>query len=888
MKKALKITGIVIGVLLLILIVVPIALRGKIDQIVKKEAASMLDARLDFDRLGISLIRHFPHASLDLKGLTLVGTEPFAEDTLVSAGRISVVVNLMSLFGDSGFEVTRLVLSRPSVTALKLADGRVNWSIVKESGGETPADTAVSEPSSFKLSMKDVRIDGGKIVFVDDSSKTAFSTDRLDLRLSGNMAADRSGLNLKMVTRNLRFMTGNTAWVRDAEVETEINLDADFENGKYTLQKNRVRLNAIELGLDGWVALDGDAVDMDLKLNTSEVRFKDILSLIPAFYMKDFEDLTASGDLTFAASAAGRYEGDCLPKIDAVLAVEKGAFKYASLPLGVDDIRLNASVFNPGGSADRTELKISDFSARVGQTNNLLLSLSVTTPVSDPAFDGKVTGAFDLGVVKDVYPLGDSVSLGGRITAGIEMAGRMSDVEKKRYEKLRGEGNVALQNMVFRTPELPEVKVAEAVASVTPAAMKLARLDVTVGRSDLVAQGELSNYLPYVLRGEMLAGRLSVSSDLLDLNQLLGNSASETPEEGAVPADTAALSAFEVPKNLDLALNTSFKKILFQKMTITDLTGDVTVKDGTAKLGRLNMNALGGSIRTSGSYSTAQNPKSPELTLDVNVDKASFSRTFEELDMVKKFVPVFEKTGGNYSMTLDMTARMDEHMEPVLNSVAARGVLESSDIHVQNIKAFDRLAAVLKDDRLKKIEAKDVKISFTIADGRIETSPFDLKLGNVGLNLAGSTGLDQTIDYVASVALPTGTAGGYLNKVNVNIGGTFSSPEISLGVKEMAQDAVKQALGGALGKLTGGKSAVSTEGAADQAEKLRADAKAAGDKLIEEAKQQGNKLVEQAKNPLAKIAAKKSAEALVKAAEQQARKLSEEAEARIAGTGAAE
>lgn len=888
MKKALKITGIVIGVLLLILIVVPIALRGKIDQIVKKEAASMLDARLDFDRLGISLIRHFPHASLDLKGLTLVGTEPFAEDTLVSAGRISVVVNLMSLFGDSGFEVTRLVLSRPSVTALKLADGRVNWSIVKESGGETPADTAVSEPSSFKLSMKDVRIDGGKIVFVDDSSKTAFSTDRLDLRLSGNMAADRSGLNLKMVTRNLRFMTGNTAWVRDAEVETEINLDADFENGKYTLQKNRVRLNAIELGLDGWVALDGDAVDMDLKLNTSEVRFKDILSLIPAFYMKDFEDLTASGDLTFAASAAGRYEGDCLPKIDAVLAVEKGAFKYASLPLGVDDIRLNASVFNPGGSADRTELRISDFSARVGQTNNLLLSLSVTTPVSDPAFDGKVTGAFDLGVVKDVYPLGDSVSLGGRITAGIEMAGRMSDVEKKRYEKLRGEGNVALQNMVFRTPELPEVKVAEAVASVTPAAMKLARLDVTVGRSDLVAQGELSNYLPYVLRGEMLAGRLSVSSDLLDLNQLLGNSASETPEEGAVPADTAALSAFEVPKNLDLALNTSFKKILFQKMTITDLTGDVTVKDGTAKLGRLNMNALGGSIRTSGSYSTAQNPKSPELTLDVNVDKASFSRTFEELDMVKKFVPVFEKTGGNYSMTLDMTARMDEHMEPVLNSVAARGVLESSDIHVQNIKAFDRLAAVLKDDRLKKIEAKDVKISFTIADGRIETSPFDLKLGNVGLNLAGSTGLDQTIDYVASVALPSGTAGGYLNKVNVNIGGTFSSPEISLGVKEMAQDAVKQALGGALGKLTGGKSAVSTEGAADQAEKLRADAKAAGDKLIEEAKQQGNKLVEQAKNPLAKIAAKKSAEALVKAAEQQARKLSEEAEARIAGTGAAE
>ena len=885
MKKVVKIVGIVIGVLLLVLIFVPMALRGKIDQIVKTQVDKMLNAELDFDRLGISLVRHFPHASVDLKGLTLVGVEPFAGDTLVSADRISVVVNLMSLFGDSGFEVTRLILNRPSVTALKLADGQVNWNIMKESEEETPADTTASEPSSFKLSMKDVRINNGKIVFVDDSSKMAFSTDQLDLRLKGDMAADRSGLNLKMVTRDLGFMMGNTAWIRNAEVETEINLDADFKQGKYTLQQNRIRLNAIELGIDGWVAMDDDAMDMDLKLNTSEVQFKDILSLIPAFYMKDFKNLTASGDLTFTASAVGRYEGDNLPKIDAVLVVRDGAFKYASLPLGADHIQLNASVFNPGGNADRTELKISDFSVQVGETNQVLMSLAVTTPMSDLNFDGKVSGAFDLGAVKDVYPLGDSVSLGGRITAGIEMAGRMSDIEKKRYEKLSGAGNVSLQNMIFQTPGLPEVKVTEVTASITPAAMKLARLDVGVGRSDLVAQGELSNYLPYILRGEMLTGRLSVSSNLLDLNQLLGESSDEEeskPEQEVASADTAALKAFEVPKNLDLALNSSFKKILFQKMTITDMVGNISVKEGTVKLDKLNMNALGGAIRTSGFYSTAQDPKSPELNLDVAIDKASFSRTFEELDMVKQFVPIFEKTGGNYSMSLDMDTRMDEHMEPVLNSVSGKGVLESSDIRVQNIKAFEQLATVLKNDRLKQIDAKDVKISFTIADGRITTSPFDLKLGNIGMNLSGSTGLDQTIDYVASVALPSGTAGGYLEKVNVNIGGTFTSPKVSLGVKEMAQDAVKQALGGALDKLTGGKSSTSGSSLGDQAEKLRSEAKAAGDKLIEAAKEQGDKLVEQAKNPLAKIAAKKSAEALLKTAEQQAQKLNEEAEAKIA------
>ena len=37
--------------------------------------------------------------------------------------------------------------------------------------------------------------------------------------------------------------------------------------------------------------------------------------------------------------------------------------------------------------------------------------------------------------------------------------------------------------------------------------------------------------------------------------------------------------------------------------------------------------------------------------------------------------------------------------------------------------------------------------------------------------MSGSTGLDQTIDYTAKVALPAGSAGGSLESVNVGIGG---------------------------------------------------------------------------------------------------------------------
>lgn len=155
MKKFVKIAAVVVAAILVIALVAPIALRGKIADIVKREANGMLAAKLDFEKLDISLLRHFPNASLELKGLTLVGVDRFEGDTIVAAQRISVVVNLMSLFGDSGFEVTKVILSSPAVHAHKLADGAVNWDVMKpsdEAAEETPAEEP-AEPSSFRMSV---------------------------------------------------------------------------------------------------------------------------------------------------------------------------------------------------------------------------------------------------------------------------------------------------------------------------------------------------------------------------------------------------------------------------------------------------------------------------------------------------------------------------------------------------------------------------------------------------------------------------------------------------------------------------------------------------------------------------------------------------------------
>ena len=194
MKKIVKIAVIAVVVILAIALIAPAALRGKIADIVKREANAMLAARLDFEKLDISLLRHFPNASVELKGLTLVGVDRFEGDTIVAARRISVVVNLMSLFGDSGFEVTKVILASPAVHAHKLADGAVSWDVMKPAE-EVPAEEPA--PSSFRLSVRDFRISDAAIRYEDDSTNMRFSTAPLSLRLRGNMSADRTDLDLR-------------------------------------------------------------------------------------------------------------------------------------------------------------------------------------------------------------------------------------------------------------------------------------------------------------------------------------------------------------------------------------------------------------------------------------------------------------------------------------------------------------------------------------------------------------------------------------------------------------------------------------------------------------------------------------------------------------------
>lgn len=887
MKRFLKITATVVAVVLVVAIVTPLLLRGKIGDIVKREANAMLAARLDFEKLDISLLRNFPNASLNLKGLTLVGTDRFEGDTIVAARRITVVVNLMSLVGDEGFEVRKIILASPALHAHKLADGAVNWDVMKPS---EQADTTAAEesaPSSFRLSVRDFRLTDAVIRYEDDSTGMELRTAPLSLRLSGDMSAESTQLDLDLLAGGVDFTQGGVPLLHDAELALDAEIDADLAEGRFTFSRNTLRLNAIEMRLDGWVQQVGDALAMDVSAGCNEVRFKDLLSLIPAFYKHEFRSLAASGELSMELWARGQMHGAQLPAFELKTEVHNGSFQYSSLPKAVTDINIAAKVSNAGGELDKTEVEISEFGLKMAG-NSLSATGYATNLMSDPTFRATLSGRVDLGAIREVYPLEKGIDLAGRIAASLKLSGRMSDVESGRYERISASGSLVVEQLGLHVPQLPEVFIRRAAATISPQAMTLGEFGVKVGGSDLSATGQLTGYLGYLLRGEQLAGRLYVKSDLLDLNEIRAAVPADAEAESAEaekPAEEVAAApaqAIVVPKNLNLSLNAELKKVLFEKMVITDIAGEMSVAGGTLSLDRLGLQLFDGKASASGRYSTAADPAHPTLSLAASIAKASFPRTFEEIEAVRQLAPIFEKASGDYSLSIDMRTTLDAAMSPDLMSLTAQGELSSENVSVEGVEVFDKLADLLKNDKLRRIEARDLKIRFSIKDGRVTTEPFDLKMGDVNVNMSGTTGLDRTIDYTAKVTLPAGV-GGVLGAVNVGIGGTFTSPKITLGVQETVEQVVSNVVSEQIDNLTGGRGGLLSDDTQTRAAALREEAQRAGEKLVEAAETQRQKLVDAAakKGALAKIAAEAAGDALVDEAKKQSKALLEEAEKQI-------
>jgi len=915
MKRFLKIITISLLVILILLITLPFAFKGKIKEIALTEAGKSLNTKLDIGQVRLSFIRNFPNVYIGLNDVVITGNESFEADTLLNIGSFSVSASILDLINGSPFEIKMIKIDKADIRLKVLADGLSNWDIVKESGEESSEEDLSEEENNFRLLLKSFQISNSRLVYNDISTSTYAKLEGVNHNLSGDLGADFTTLKTQTEILNTYLSFDGIPYMNDTKINLTADMDADIQKSIYTFKENKLLVNDFELVFDGTIGLQEDSFDIDLTYSSPGNTFKKLLSLVPAIYAKDFVSVETDGQIGFGGFIKGEYTDDLYPAFLLDLDVKDAWFKYPDLPASVNEINISAKIDSPGGDPDNTVVNVEELSMKIaGSPVNVKLYLK--NPVSDPYIDTRIDAQVNLSDISKLYPLDDGEEMNGHITSDISLNGKLSDLENERYSAFKASGSLSTSGISYTTSYLAQpVRIETAQLKIKPAYIDLVELKVKNGRSDFNLKGKIDNYLEYFLKEETLAGDFTLTSSLIDVNELL--SFPEGGEESET-VDTSAITAFVVPDGLDVVLRISASAVSYMDYNIRNFTGLVRIKDEMLILDGISMKSMGGTLMMEGSYAS-HDPLNPVVDLNLSLKEIHIQETFHNFSMVEKFAPIAEKVVGDISGNIKFAGILDQKMIPKLETLQGAGDLLTSSLTLNNVNTLNQLSNSLKIENLKELSINGARFIVEFLDGVMEVKPFDFKAMGIDMNLGGQTSLDQQIAYVMKMKIPRSMMGGSANSVindlvgkagqagadielgdyiNVDalIEGTLSDPNVKLNlagtgtdivntVKEQIEEQEEQIkeqareLGENYMKVAEEHAEAIIDEAQQTSDQILKNARDLADETKKQANTNADKIVEEAKGKgfVTELAAKKSAEEVRKQGDKQAQNILDEA-----------
>lgn len=895
----LLIAGAILLFLLVLLLLVPLLFGGRIADRVKVEMNRSLNARVDWSDADLGLFRNFPNLTLGLDDLSIVGVGRFEGDTLAAIRELRVVLDLAtavrSALGGSGPIVVRAVeLDRPRLSLVKLEDGTANWDITKEDTA-TAAPPEASRPLAVSLRRFD--IDSGSVAFENRAGKLRASVVGFDQSLAGDFGNEQLTIETRAHADEVSVEFAGIPYLNRVRLDLSTDVAADLAKKSFTLQESGVRLNELTLAFQGSVAAADDRLNLDLAFGAPKTEFRHILSLVPAVYARDFESVQTSGSLAVNGRVKGQYAENAFPALSLNAKVDNGSFRYPDLPLPARDIALDLAITNPGGDADSTTVNLRRFHVLLG-SNPIDAVLAVRTPISDPDVDARVAGKLDLADLRRTLKLEGVDELAGTIAADAAVRTRLSwlDSANPQYDRIGARGTVDIAGLTVKSDSLPQaIAIRQASLALAPRSAELRSFDATLGSSDVRLTGRLDNLLGFALRDEVLRGSATLASNRFNLDEWRS-------EEGE-------LSVIPVPANLDFGFDARVNELLYDKLTMRNARGRLRVKDERITLENFTFATLGGEFAVNGFYETTDVAK-PTFDVGLRIQKLDIPRAFQAFTTVQRLAPVAKYATGTFSTDLKLSGALGQDMMPLFDQLAGQGSLQTSILRLQDFPPLDGVANLTKLSLLDDPGLKAVRSKFDIRDGRLHVQPFDVGIGQTTMRVSGSNGIDQSLDYDLSLRVPRSLLGaeanqaiaGVISKAGLNLqgaqeialgiklGGTITSPSISLGagsvagsagqaVQEAAEQKVTEVVDSA--KLRASAAAAKLVADAEQrAASIRAEAQALSEKVKREGYAQADSLVARAEGPLAGAAAKLAADRLRKETDSKAARIVSEADQR--------
>lgn len=523
----------------------------------------------------------------------------------------------------------------------------------------------------------------------------------------------------------------------------------------------------------------------------ASVDLADIVNIYP------LEGIDLAGNFSLDADAKGTYNetAGTFPQINADMKMQNGYIHSQEYDTELTDFSFNGSIADENGTLSGASLQIPQF--------HFLLdgapmdgSLSVNN-FDDPAYEVSGKGTLDLGKMYSLYPI-DSMELSGVLTVNdIYAKGVYSDLEAERYDKLTNRGSVDIQSLYYRDLwyTQPGISLTRGTVNFTPEKLAFNGMAGKLGNSNFSGSGYLTNYLAYIMMGsDELQGQIAMNSPEFDTNEWLAEDETTTASAPA-SGEEEPLEVYPIPAGYDLLMDVNMGKVLYDDLVLENVNGKMEIKEQQLHMDDVKFRMLGSDVVMGGAYDT-RNPDKAGYDFFLDIENLLVKEAFKYFDIVKGFAPAAQYIAGKCNLEVGLKGGLKPDFSPILEDINAFGLFEMLEGGLSQTPMTSALASNTNISTLSTWSLNDIKGIFKIEDGTITVDPFDLKIGEMTLNIGGAQNLAGGIRYNVNIDAPQGSlgaaafkslgqlTGGALNpgervQVNLLVTGTSKEPTVS-------------------------------------------------------------------------------------------------------------
>lgn len=348
--------------------------------------------------------------------------------------------------------------------------------------------------------------------------------------------------------------------------------------------------------------------------------------------------------------------------------------------------------------------------------------------------------------------------------------------EKDVFQQWATNGFVDMENGVInmasmRYPfEIPAIKM-----DFDPETFKIKESKLKIDRSDFSLAGTLSNVLSYFKSDSLLRGDFDFVSKNTDVLQLMSLTNGVGYEEKPAPTDTATSSGpYMVPKGIDIVLRTNVSKAILGLNTITDITGEMRVKDGLLIMDKYRFTTPASKMQLTVMYRT---PRKNHIFLGLdyhmlNIEIGTLLKMIPDIDTIMPMLRSF-KGQGEFHIAAEMYT--DSLYKPKKSTIRAASSIKGHNLVLMDGSTFSTIAKNLRFNKKTENKVDSLSAEFTVFKQEIDIYPFLIVMDKYKAVVEGRHNFDMSFNYHISVVdcpLPIKLGldvAGNMEKLNYNL-----------------------------------------------------------------------------------------------------------------------